>query len=93
MILNVLGETLKPGNKVRPPCRKRGSVASVQPQEDLCDSPDSQILLWVLRISHSDASLQPGRAWNCHTRSLFSPRVLFESCVCFVIGTLVGGRT
>lgn len=96
--MNVLGETLKPSNKVWPPFRKRGSTASVQLQADLCDSPDTQILLWVLHISHRtslgiDASLQPGRALSCHTRSLFSPRVLFESCVCFVIGTLVGGRT
>lgn len=97
MILNVLDETPEPGNKFWPPCRKRESVASVLPQADLCDSPDNQILFWVLRFSHrislgSDVSLQPGKACELPHKVFVFPLSTL-ACVCFVIGSLIGGRT
>lgn len=98
MILNVLDETLKPGNKVSPPCRKRGNEASVQPQADLCDSSDIQIQFWVLCISHrislgSDVSLKPGTACELPHNVFVFPSSTLASSVCFVIGSLIGGRT
>lgn len=51
--MNVLEGTLKPGDKVLPPCRKGGSRVYVLPQADLCVSTGSQMLFWELRINNS----------------------------------------
>lgn len=67
------------------------------PQAALCDSPDTQILFWVLRISKrispsSDISLQPGRACELPHKAFVFPSSTF-ACVCFEIGSLIGDKT
>lgn len=67
------------------------------PQAALCDSPDTQILFWVPQVSHrislgSDVSLQPGRACELPHKAFVFPSSTF-AYVCFVIGSLIGGRT
>lgn len=50
---NVLEGTLKPGDRVLPPCSKGRSRVSVLPRADLCISTDIQMLFWGLHINNS----------------------------------------
>lgn len=95
--MGVLEGILRPGCKVLPPYRKGGSRASVLPWADLCISTDSRCYFGdgvslIVSLPGSGVSPQPDRACELSHEVLVFPLSTF-AWVCFVVRSLIGGRT